>query len=53
MIDRALAFLAATDDLIAAALVGIGVGAVTEPGAGLIAFGGLWFLGARLDRRAR
>lgn len=53
MLDKLLATLAASDDLLAAACVGTGVALLADPGAGLVAFGSLWFIGARLDRIRR
>ena len=44
MIHKLMASLAAAAPLFPAALLGIGVGAVTEPGIGVATFGGAWFL---------
>lgn len=52
MIQKLMAFATAMDDVLAAAVVGVGTALSTsDAGLGLVAFGGLWFVGARLDRR--
>lgn len=44
MIHKLLASLAAAAPLVPAALLGIGVGASTDPAVGIATFGGAWFL---------
>ena len=44
MIHKLLASLAAAAPLVPAALLGIGIGALTEPAAGVATFGGAWFV---------
>lgn len=44
MIHKLLASIAAAAPLLPAAVLGLGVGAVTEPGMGVATFGGAWFL---------
>lgn len=49
MIHKLLASLVAAAPLLPAALLGIGIGTVSEPGMGLVAFGGAWYLLDLLD----
>ena len=49
MIQKLMASIAAAETLVAAAVLGVGVATITDPGAGLVAFGGAWFLVALVD----
>lgn len=44
MTRRLLGSLVAAESLIAAAILGVGVGLATDPGIGLATFGGAWWL---------